>query len=181
MGAQLWHEQAPWHPDPDTALRQLQAKFVADNYDLPSYLADHLKSVRDALGSAQADGDPYGLADTYTEELQHLERPSSQPIPDAPEGQVELVRQICRYRGEGVGNILDVTQVADRRGYPLAQRLEPADIERLVGTQRPTVKQAQDAAYKINEELNRGEAVCFPMYDRTGKPVGWYFVGNTID
>jgi len=41
---------------------------------------------------------------------------------------------------------------------------------------------ARNAVRKINEELSRGECVCFPVYDKAGKqPVAWYFVGNTSD
>jgi hypothetical protein len=39
MGATLWHHQAPWHPDPEAALRALQGRFVAEHYDLPALVA----------------------------------------------------------------------------------------------------------------------------------------------
>ncbi len=51
---------------------------------------------------------------------------------------------------------------------------------RLVGDAQPTLAQAAGAIDKINEELGRGECVCFPVYENC-KPIGWYFVGNTID
>jgi hypothetical protein len=51
---------------------------------------------------------------------------------------------------------------------------------RLVGAAQPSRIQARQAVGKINEELGRGECICFPVYAK-GKPVGWYFVGNTID
>ena len=64
-----------------------------------------------------------------------------------------------------------------------AQRLTEPEIIRLVGAPRPTVAQGHEAVSKINEELGRGECVCFPVYDSAGldEPVGWYFVGNTVD
>ena len=102
------------------------------------------------------------------------------PIPKSPEAQIEIVRRINADSGAGIGNVLDVTGVADRRDVQKAQRLSEQETARLVGSAQPTLAQARNAIDKINEELGRGECVCFPIYNQ-GKPVGWYFVGNTID
>src|SRR5262249_31992428 len=104
----------------------------------------------------------------------------SQPTPESPEAQIEAVRQINADSGEGVGNVLDVAGVSEQRGIHTAQRLSEQETARLVGGTQPTLAQARKAVGKINEELGRGECVCFPVYDN-GKPAGWYFVGNTID
>ncbi len=69
-------------------------------------------------------------------------------------------------------------------GFPIAQKLGPDEIRRFCGTDRPTLHEARDSVGLINEELQRGESVCFPVWpdDRAeAEPIGWYFVGNTID
>ena len=121
--------------------------------------------------------------ETYQEELQLLDRLSGQPIPQDFEWQIKLLRRICAYSGEGIGNILDVERIVRRRVYNAAQRLSGPEMIRLVGSEQPTSAQAKKAVHKINEELGRGECVFFPIYDseEENQPVGWYFVGNTID
>jgi hypothetical protein len=185
MGAELWYHQAPWHTDPQVALQALQAlqaEFVAGHYDLPGLLSRHLDSARQAVAVTQTEGDPYGLLETYQDELQLLERLSAEPIPTEPLGRIELVRQVSRFSGEGVGNVLDVKRVAEERDYPCCQSLSEAETARLVGNSRPTAVEARQGVGRINGVLHRGEAVCFAVYDDArSDPVGWYFVGNTID
>ena len=180
MGAQLWYHEAPWHSDAGAALNAMQARFLAENYDLPALLPQHLDWARESVAAPEGEGDPYGLLDLYQEKVKLIERLCSEPIPEGAEAQIEIIRQINADSGEGVGNILDVTCVAARRDVHMAQRLSPQETVRLVGAAQPTRAQAGAAVSKINEELGRGESVCFPVYD-DGKPVGWYFVGNTID
>ncbi|HUT93190.1 MAG TPA: hypothetical protein VMY37_27245 [Thermoguttaceae bacterium] len=180
MGAQLWCHEAPWHPDADATLKALQARFLAENYDLPALLAQHLAWARESVVAAQDDGDPYGVLDIYQEKVRLLERLCSHPIPDSPEAQIEIVRRINADSGEGIGNVLDVTGVSSQRDIQTAQRLSQQETARLAGATQPTLAQANKAVGKINKELGRGECVCFPFYEK-GKPVGWYFVGNTID
>jgi hypothetical protein len=182
MGAELWYHQAPWHADPQVALQRLQAEFVAEHCDLAGLLSRHLDNTRIAVALTHAEGDPYGLLQTYQEELQVLERLSAEPIPTDPLGQIEFVRQLSRFSGQGVGDVLDVQRVAEERDYPCSQRLTEAETARLIGHCRPTAAEARQAVERINEVLHRGEAFCFALYDGArSNPVGWYFVGNTID
>jgi hypothetical protein len=116
----------------------------------------------------------------YHEKVRLLEGLSSEPIPESPEAQIEVIRKINADSGEGIGNVLDLTGVSEHRRLHAAQRLSESETIRLVGAARPTSAQANQAVSKINEELGRGECVCFPVYDRN-RPVGWCFVGNTID
>jgi|GEM_PF-2274832 len=183
MGAQLWYHETPWNPDPASALQALQARFLRENYDLSAELPQHLRSARGALDAVKADGQRYeGLIELWEKQVQLLERVSKQALPEGAQAQIKILRRICAISGEGIGNVLDVTRVSKKRGNFTAQRLSPAAIARLVGTERPTVEQARQAIGKINEELHRGESVCFPVYDQARKEaVAWYFVGNTVD
>jgi hypothetical protein len=182
MGAELWYHQAPWDPDPEVALRSLQARFVAEHYDLRKLLSDHLGGAREAVAIVERERRSEDLLGFHRRNLQVLERLSAQPVPADPAGQIDIIRKIEAFSGQGVGNVLDVERVSDQRDYPSAERLSEAKLLQLVGTSRPTAKQGHEAVYRINEELHRGEAVCFPIYNEAGvEPVGWYFVGNTID
>ena len=182
MGAQLWHHEAPWHLDPAAALQALQARFLAEKYDLRSLLPQHLIWARESVASARAEGDPYGLVDLYEGQVRLLEHFNSQPVPQDAQAQIQILRQINAISGQGISNVLDVTGISEKREVFTAQRLTDVDTIRLVGTLRPTMAEACNAIYKINEELGRGECVCFPVYDDAGGyPVAWYFVGNTVD
>jgi hypothetical protein len=180
MGAELWCHEAPWHADAGAALKALQARFLADHYDLPTLLPQHLAWARESVAAVKDEGDTYGLLEIYQEAVTLLERLCNEPIPDSPEAQIEIVRRIYANSGQGIGNVLDVTAVADQPEFDEAQRLSAEEILRLLGDAQPTLAQAAGAIDKINEELGRGECVCFPAYEN-GKPIGWYFVGNTID
>jgi hypothetical protein len=59
---------------------------------------------------------------------------------------------------------LDVTGVSPRGGVHVAKRLAAAEVRRLCGVELPDLNQARAAVAKINEELGRGESVCFPLY-----------------
>jgi hypothetical protein len=183
MGAELWYHEAPWHPDPNVALADLQAHFLAENYDLPRVIAQQLISTRDAVKDSKANKEYQFLVELYEEQVQLLEALSSKPIPQDPQEQIKILRQIQAYGGQGIGNILDVTNVSNRRDFPTAEQLPTSEISRLVGTTQPTRVQAEQAIDHLHGELQRGETVCFPIYDDTGgsKSVGWYFVGNTVD
>jgi hypothetical protein len=165
MGAQLWHHEAPGELGPAEALKALQARFLAKNYDLPTLLPQHLVWARESVAAAQADGDPYGLVDLYQEKVHLLERLCNRPIPKDLEGQIKILRQIFADGGEGIGNVLDVKGCSDNRGILITERLSEQETVRLVGTSRPTIAQAREAIAKIHEELNRAKSVCFPIYD----------------
>jgi hypothetical protein len=182
MGAELWYHEAPWHPDPTQALQALQARFLAENYDLRTLLPQHLIWARDTVAAAKADGDPYGLVDLYEEKVRLLGRLNSQPVPRDSQTQIEILRQIHADSGQGISNVLDVKGISEEWNAFAAQRLTQAETVRLVGRERPTLAQARNAIANIHVELGRGECVCFPIYDDAGKkPMAWYFVGNTVD
>lgn len=181
MGAQLWHHQVPWHEDPEAALHALQEQVLRDKYNLTVLLTMHLDGAREAVRLSEAD-DPYDLLEFCRKELARLETLASQRIPADPRQQVELVRHVFANSGQGVGDVLDVTGVSDCGGMHVTKRLAPKEVQRLCGAEHPDLRQATAAVPKINEELGRGESVCFPFYSAASpEPAGWYFVGNTID
>lgn len=180
MGAQLWYREAPWHPDAAESLKALQAQFLAENYDLHKFLPEQLAGVRAAVEHEKADGDPYELVGLFEEQVASLEKLSAQPIPASSEEQIVLIRLIASKTGDEIGNVLDVRGVSENRDTFQAQRLSDDDMLRLVGTVQPTIDEARQAIGDINTELNRGECVCFPVFN-AGVPAAWYFVGNTVD
>src|SRR5262245_52297441 len=123
MGAQLWYHEAPWHPEPDVALKALQARFLHENYDLPALLPQHLAWARESVAAVEGEGDPYGLLEMYQAKVRLLERLCSQPTPASPDAQIAIMRHINADSGEGVGNVLDVAGVSEQRRFHAAQRL----------------------------------------------------------
>jgi hypothetical protein len=183
MGADLWYHETSWHEDPATALKTLQARFMAENYDLSALLPQHLAHARTAVALSEAEDDRYGVLDIHRSEVRLLERLCSQPIPQDFEGQIEILRKINANSGQGIGNVLDVRGISERRSGDTARPLRESEIIRLAGTRRPTREEADEAIGKVSEELVRGECVCFPIYDsrEQDRPTGWYFVGKTWD
>ena len=183
MGADLWCHETSWHEDPATALKTLQARFIAENYDLSALLPQHLAHARTAVALSEAEDDRYGVLEIHRSEVRLLERLCSQPIPQDFERQIEIIRKINANTGEGIGNVLDVTGISERRSGDTARPLRESEIIRLAGTRQPTREEAHGAIDKVSEELGRGECVCFPFYDsrEPDRPAGWHFVGRTWD
>ena len=136
MGATLWYHDAPGHTDPSDALQALQARVLAREYDLHTPLPRRLLEARKTVVDVEADGDEYGLLDIYREQVRMLEEFTSRPIPRDPQAQIEILRRIEAYGGEGLGNVLDVEGISDARGFPMAHRLGEED--RCAWSGRPT-------------------------------------------
>jgi hypothetical protein len=183
MGAQLWHHSASWFTDPNDALLALQGQFLSASYDLPNLVRAELQDTREVIRRSEAEGDPYELLDMYRRKLALIESVVAEGVPEDTRQRIEFVRKLRMDSGEGVGNVLDVNSVSAERDFFTAQLLNESEVGRLVGTSRPTIQQAEAAIFRINEELGRGEAVCFRVYPEGGAqtPTGWYFVGNTVD
>ncbi len=183
MGAELWYHRSPWRPDPLHALQDLQARFLAENYDLSAHLQQHLEGAHQSVAYVEAEGDTYGLLEEYRRELALLENLASQPLPEQPQERIAWLRLIHAFSGQGIGNVLDVTGVSTRGGTHQAHRLEDKHLVQLVGSNRPTEAEAKAAVGAINERLGRGESYCFAIYaeEDRDRPVGWFFIGNTID
>ena len=180
MGATLWYHVAHGHSDPDVALKALQTDFLTENYDLATLLPQHLIWARESVATAKGEGDPYGLLDQYQQKVELLEGLCDRPIPENADRQIEIIRNIWADSGEGIGNVLDVIGVSSGRDFLMAQQLSEKERTRLVGTNKPSLTEAEMSIGKIHGELRRGECVCFPIYE-SDSVAGWYFVGNTID
>lgn len=180
MGAMPYENLAPWHDDPREALTSLQSQFLNDNYDLPAVLQEHIDSARQAVQSCKNDGDEYGLLDIYQADLDYLESVTSKPIPDSPAERIMIVRKIWESGGEGVGNILDITNVTDAGGIHVTRRMPDAEVQQHLRTSTPSADDAKHLLGKIADQLGRGESVCFPVYD-SATPCGWWFAGYTVD
>jgi hypothetical protein len=180
MGAQLWHHVGPWRDDPAASLREVQVTHLRAAFDYPARLAERLDSARQAVRLTEAD-DPYSLLDHYRAEVARFEELAALPPPVSADDQIERLRVLFASSGEGIGCVLDVTHVSDAGGMHVARRLPAAEVARLCGSERPTEFAVGQAVGRINAELGRGDSVCFPVYDGSGRPCGWCFVGNTID
>lgn len=180
MGAQLWHHVGPWRDDPAASLREVQVAHLRSAFDYPARLTEHLASAREAVRLTEAD-DPYNLLDHYRAEVARFEELAALPPPATPDDEIARLRVLYETSGEGIGCVLDVTHVDDAGGMHVARRLPAGEVARLCGSDRPTAVAAGRSVSRINQELGRGDSVCFPVYDESGRSRGWCFVGNTID
>lgn len=176
-----WQEMGPWRDDPRESLKELQAKYVADRYDLPSLIRQHLDSAKEAVRLTEASGDRHNLLDIYKGWLALFERLSHEPPPDDPHARLAIVRQIYETLGEGIGNVLDVQTASEEGDLFVARILTAANLQELFGTQTPTREMAETTLSKLAPRLDRGESVCVPVYSSQSEPVGWWFAGYSID
>ena len=181
MGAMPWQEMGPWHDDPRESLKDLQAKYLADHYDLPSLIREHLDSAKEAVRLTEAKGDRYNLLDVYKSWLELFERLSREPLPEDPQARLGIVRQIYETLGEGIGNILDVQSASEAGDLFVARILTSANLQELFGTSTPTREMAESIIPKLSPPLDRGESICLPVFNTEDKPVGWWFAGYSID
>lgn len=181
MGATPWQHLAPWDSDPSVALRELQASFLAENYDFPRVINEHLRNARESVRAVEEDGDEYQLLDIYRADLEYLEEVVSTPLPTTPEKQIAILRKVWESGGQGIGNILDVEGVSDEGGIHITRPISAAAVAKTLGTPTPTPREAERYLHLRADDLGRGESVCFPVYDDASRPCGWWFVGYTID
>jgi hypothetical protein len=190
MGADRWEQLAPWNPDPSVALLQLQARFLTDNVDFASEVRESLANVKESVRFTREEGDPYNLLPIYQSDLEYLEEISSRPLPTDPQERIAVLRRIYASGAQGLGNILDIESVegfgveSDDDGWPLISRpLTEKEIQAGLGSATPTIEEAKKGGYKLSRSLSldRGESICFPVYDESRQPVGWWFIGYTVD
>lgn len=184
MGAQLWHHLAPWDLDPRKALLALQARYLNEKYDLPNEIAEQLQMARRLVSEYEADGDPYELLGMVRRMLTFLEGVSSRPLPDDPVQRIEIIRKMSKHTGQGTSSVLDILTVDENRDTFVACPLASDFVRDLFGTESPTPEQVEANINRaaLRMELPAGEAVCFPVYEPDAQaPVGWYFIGNTVD
>lgn len=180
MGAQLWYHFSGPHDLPEHALREIQSKALA-NYDLPSLIQEHLDSMKAAVKACKKD-DQYGLLDYYQDEVAKLKKLAAVEMPSDVEGQLKALRLIYDSSGEGIGNVLDVTGVSNKGSMHVTRLCSEDQLQDLIGVSRPTQAEAEQSISPVNERLGRGDSVCFQIYsDDRSRPIGWYFIGNTID
>lgn len=180
MGAMPWQQLAPWNADPTAALRELQATFLAENYDFPRVIEEHLQGAREAVRLTEEQGDEYGILDIYKADLRYLEEIASKPLPDDPRQRIAILRKVWESGAQGIGNVLDVEEVRAEGDVHVTRRMPDKEIQKLLGTATPTRSEAEKLLGLIAEQLGRGESVCVPVYEG-GEPSGWWFVGYTID
>jgi hypothetical protein len=182
MGSTAWRILAPYDVDPDKALRVAQAEYFDQNYDLPVVLVERIQATEQAVRSTEED-DPYDLHSHYLDALTELRKLASQAWPADVHEQIRLLRRIQAIGSSEVGNILDVVGVSrDPRSHG-ARPLTSDELQSIFDTDQPTRNEAETRMYRVFDLINAGESICFPVFcaRRPRVPVGWYFVGYTVD
>src|SRR5579885_2939930 len=73
---------------------------------------------------------------------------------------------------DGTRSILDIELVGDKGGIGIARRMIDEELEEYFETTTPTRK---DILKNLSVYIERGEAVCLPVYNEAGVPVGICF------
>ncbi len=150
-------------------------------------MRESLRNAKETVRFTREQGDEYNVLSIYQADLAYLEDVVARPLPTDPQERIDILRRIQASGGQGLGNILDIESVCDAtefgdEGWPLVSHpLPDDDLRAAFGSTTPTIEQAKKVGLKFARRLGRGESVCFPVYDESGKPVGWWFAGCTID
>jgi hypothetical protein len=118
MGADGWQDDVPGQTDPDAAFDALHARVFGEytqshKIDFPKLGRDAIAFYRHQVAAARANGDPYGLANSYQQSLAELESLCSKPVPADKHGQAKLFRKVwnAMVLGEPIGNVLDTVGI----------------------------------------------------------------------
>jgi hypothetical protein len=79
----------------------------------------------------------------------------------------------------GTRSILDIEIVSDEGGVGIARRLSQKDLEAYFETTTPTRRQVLENL--PTNHMDRGEALCLPIYDEKGRPEAIFFAGYSCD
>jgi hypothetical protein len=79
---------------------------------------------------------------------------------------------------DGTRSILDIEFVGDEGDVGIARRMTDEELEEYFETTTPTRKEILE---NLSVYIERGEAVCLPVYDEAGVPVGICFSGYSYD
>jgi len=180
MGAMPWFHEVPWQPDAKAALHQLQVGLFQATFNFDRDLETWREQATAALRQEENSGDRFGLVEIYTNALKNVERVAAGPTPSDPLEQLAILRQVLDA-GEGLGSILDVTDI-NATGGPHITRILPTDeVARLTGSEKPTHAQVENAIHALNDQLDRGNSFALVIHDKNGVPTHWFFIGNTVD
>ena len=80
---------------------------------------------------------------------------------------------------DGTRSILDIGKVGPQRDYGVAGLLDDEALDRLFDTTKPTAAMIDES--DVLEDIERGMAVAFAVYDEAGARIGWAFCGYSYD
>ncbi len=100
--------------------------------------------------------------------------------PRGPGRQHETIDEALEAAEEdGTRSILDIQFVGDEAEFGVARRVTEEELEAFFGTTTPNRAQVLDNT--PTEDIERGEALCVPVYDDDGLPAAIYFFGYSCD
>ncbi|HXY36016.1 MAG TPA: hypothetical protein VEI07_17400 [Planctomycetaceae bacterium] len=100
--------------------------------------------------------------------------------PRGPGRQHDTINEALEAAEEdGTRSILDIELVGDEAEFGVARRLTEEELEQYFGTTTPNRAQVLDNT--PTEDVERGQAVCVPVYDEDGLPLAIYFFGYSCD
>jgi len=100
--------------------------------------------------------------------------------PRGPGRQHETIDEALEAAEEdGTRSILDIQFVGDEAEFGVARRVTEEELQEYFGTTTPNRSQVLDNT--PTEDIERGQAVCVPVYDDDGLPAAIYFFGYSCD
>jgi hypothetical protein len=180
MGATLWFYEVAWQRDPKAVLHQLQIELFQSKYNFRKDLDAWRSETEKMLDAELKSGDRFGLSEIYRNGMKSYAAIIAQPLPTEPLEQLAILRDVLNA-GEGLGSILDVTDIDQTGGHHVTRVLSPTEIQRFTGSERPTDADMKKAITALHSELDRGESFALPIHDHAGAPTHWFFIGNTVD
>lgn len=108
--------------------------------------------------------------------------PDFEALEDEPPGaQHDSIEEaIEAAEADGTRSILDLTRVDDNPDFCVAERINPQRLIEIFGTDKPTEEVVQEKFYDLFELIERGQGICFPVYDND-KPKELVFMGYSFD
>ncbi len=152
MGSHPWRTVTAWEPDVGAALARAQADVFA----------------RGEFGAA------YWLATLYEQMGQPPPRLPPMPVPNT-------IAEAREYGAEdGTGSILDVYRLAEAPAVAATGPFPAEVLRQVLGTDRPTLAQADAALHGLYERLRRGESG-YVVCHEGGAPAQILFIGMSFD
>jgi hypothetical protein len=98
---------------------------------------------------------------------------------DGRPGSIEELLELVAE--DGTHSILDIEGISPRRMFGAATPLAERHYERVFGSARPTHEQVERRWDRLSDRLDRWQAYYVTVYDATGRPAEYAFIGCSGD
>lgn len=181
MGASEWSYFVPYQVDIQKALDDLRIQVYADvvkQYPTRSQklveLQKELDEVEDSMASEE-------IREFLQMDIQRQIEAIRAFFPSNTfEQQIQALRLIADWDGDGFGNILDVAQISDNAGFGVAAPLSTQELMRIFDTVQPTREMIENHRFEVTDYRRRGMGSYVVVFEK-GEPTEIFFGGFSGD